>query len=677
MNKHKFFPSLALTNIKNNRRFYIPYILAGMCTVAMSYIILFISTHPGLNEIYGGSYLKSYLFFGVIIIGIFSTVILFYTNSFLMKRRKKELGLFCVLGMEKRHLAKIQLYETLMIAALSIAAGLFCGILLSKLILLLLFKLVHLDVPFGFHISGMALGLTSLFFCPVYLLTLFANLIRVGRAKPLELLRGGQVGQKEPRTKWGLTIIGILALGGGYTIAIVTQSPINAIALFFIAVILVILGTYCLFTAGSIATLKLLRNNKRYYYQTKHFTSVSGMIYRMRQNAVGLANICILSTMVLVTISTTVALYASMEDHLNNRYPRDISVTIIQSTETPFNDSTLGELRDMVQRVAKEQNLKITQLNDYQMLAFNMERKGDAFTAAKNNYISDEASVLLFITSLDYEKQTGNKVSLEDDEVLLYSNKNNLGEIFTLLGQEYQVKEKLESFPVSCSYAPWVESFCFVVADELILRKIYEKQVKAYPDGFSIPEGRVELDLEGTATQILGCYEKIRDAVYSMAKKDSGMNGESSSFGYSIECREEASIDLYALYGGFLFLGISLGVLFLMATILIIFYKQITEGYDDKARFAIMQQVGMSLDEVKRTIRSQVLTVFFLPLVAAGVHIAFAFSIITKMLAALGLTNVALFAWCTAGTIAIFAVVYAIVYALTARTYYRIVSYTS
>jgi len=597
-----------------------------------------------------------------------------------MKRRKKELGLFCVLGMEKRHLAKIQLYETLMIAVISIGGGLLIGILFSKLILLLLFKLVHLDVPFGFHISPMAMILTALLFGAIFLLTLLTNLIRVGRAKPIELLRGGQVGQKEPKTKWLLAIVGVLALGAGYTIAIVVQSPLDAIFFFFVAVLLVILGTYCLFTAGSIVLLKLLRRRKGYYYRTKHFISVSGMIYRMKQNAVGLANICILSTMVLVTVSTTVALYAGMEDILTSRYPHDISVTLVGEEEGLLDETTLTADTQTVRQAAEIQGMPITYLAGYQKLSFTMNREGDDFTAAGDNFIQSKKPVLLFITAGQYEKLTGEKVELAEDEVLCYSSRKELGDSFRLLGQNYRVKEHLESFPIGKDYVSWVERHCFVVADDAVFQGIYAQEKEAYPGEYSSPGAQIDLDLEGTDEQILACYYKISEAVAD-ATTETGTyieeDGIESEYTYSTaftECRQAAAADFYQLYGGFLFLGIFLGLLFLMATILIIYYKQITEGYDDKERFAIMQQVGMSRAEVKSAIRSQVLTVFFLPLIAAGIHIVFAFSIITKLLAVLNLTNIALFVWCSVGTIAVFALVYGIVYALTARAYYRIVS---
>ncbi len=341
-----FYQKLAVTNIKKNGKTYFPYILTCISTIAMFYIMNFISVNDGLDSMYGGRELKTILNLGTYVIGFFSVVFLFYTNSFLIKRRKKELGLYNILGMEKKHIAKLLLWETLFVAIISMILGLISGIAVSKLIFLVLLKILNFKVTMGFVISTNSIVKTVILFGSIFLLTLINNMRQIHLAKPVELLKGGQIGEKEPKTKWILTLIGILSLGAGYYIALTTEAPLAALNMFFLAAILVMIGTWSLFTAGSIALLKMLRKNKKFYYKTNHFINVSGMIYRMKQNAVGLANICILSTTVLVMLSTTVSLYIGMEDVLRTRFPRDISISAKNISK---------EKSEMINNLVKEQ----------------------------------------------------------------------------------------------------------------------------------------------------------------------------------------------------------------------------------------------------------------------------------------------------------------------------------
>lgn len=671
-----FFPKLAATNIAKNGKFYLPYLITCVGAVAMFYIMYFIASDPGLDQMQGAASLRSILSLGTVVVGIFTAIFLFYTNSFLMKRRQKELGLYNILGMEKRHIARMLFFETFFIAAGSLAAGLLCGIFLSKLLLLLMYRLLRFPIPIGFSVSTASVLTSAALFSGVFFLNLLTNLGRIKLAKPIELLKGGQTGEREPRTKKLLTAVGVLALGGGYAIALVTESPLQAILLFFIAVLLVILGTYCLFTAGSIALLKLLRKNPNYYYQTKHFVPVSGMIYRMKQNAMGLANICILSTMVLVMVSGTVSLYLGMENVLDNRYPNDIAVTL-KSPAQGEGEETLEKVKETVAGEGRA----MSHLSAYKSLDFVAVLKDGSFeTDGLNITGTTGANDLEFITAAQYEALTGKRADLQSDEVLAYSTGKQLGESFTLFGKTYKVAGRLSEAPVPSDYAAFlVNTHFFVVADETVMSELFNAQAEVYRDGNpSEFEYHIRFDLDGSDEEKLACSDAVAKVtgkpVTYTTTDEKGEAKEVTYFVTHLESRQSSARDFYALYGGFLFLGLFLGGLFLMATVLIIYYKQVSEGYEDKERFEILQKVGMSRQEVRSAIRSQVLTVFFLPILMAVIHIAAAFKMITKLLAVLNLTNVPLFFACTVGTVLAFGVIYALVYALTARSYYKIVS---
>jgi putative ABC transport system permease protein len=658
-----FYGRLAAVNIRKNGRIFIPYILIGIFTVAMFYIMLFIALNKGVAEMPGAQALTTILMMGTVVIGIFAFIILLYTNSFLMKRRLKEIGLYNILGMGKKHIARVMSLETVYVGLMTIAAGLFTGVLLSKLMLMLLLKLLTFTVPFGFEISPIAVGVTAILFAGIYFTTLLVNLGRIGLSKPIELLYGGNVGEKEPKTKRLLVVIGVLSLSIGYTIAIVTENPLQALGWFFIAVILVILGTFCLFMAGSIALLKALRRNKPYYYQTKHFTTVSGMIYRMKQNAAGLANICILSTMVLVMLSTTVSLYLGMADALRNRFPRNIEVTAAHTTKADC-DRIEGQLRQIV----ADGGYHIENVTEYRYKSYTMHYEGTHFSFASDYINANTDDTTVFFIPLDeYNDIHSASVILGDSELMLYSPNAEYAENTVTFGsQTFTVKKNLDTLNVEEYFTFRVnDTFYFIVPDEAAVERIYlditgglgEWKGLSYYFGFDVPAG-------GDAETALA------DALYASITRD-GADGGPIIYVTSAEVNKN---DFLSVYGGLFFLGIFLGTLFILATVIIMYYKQISEGYDDKKRFEIMQKVGLSHQEVRKTIVSQVLTVFFLPLAAAGIHILAAFKMITKLLYLLNLTNVRLFAVCTLGTFAVFAVIYAAVYALTARAYYRIVS---
>lgn len=663
MNKLLFYPRLAAINLKKNSKTYLPYILTCIGTIIMYYIMFSLSRSEGLKEMSGGTDLKFVLTLGTYVVAIFAVIFLFYTNSFLMKRRKKEFGLYNILGMEKRHIFRIMLWETIFITLISFAAGILGGILLSKLMFLILLRILNFKVTMGFEICVPGILASLLLFGAIFLLILLNNIRQIHFSKPVELIRGGQTGEREPKTKWLLTLIGILTLGGGYYIALTTKRPLEAMTLFFAAVVLVIIGTYCLFTAGSIAFLKLLRNNKSYYYKTKHFASVSGMIYRMKQNAVGLANICILSTMVLVMISSTISLYAGMENILRTRYPRNI---IINSSD--YSDEYRQGIKDTVNRALDKNKLTAKNIIDYRCVELTAEKKGNALCAKD---ISDSTAatadfhVVCMIPLEDYNHMTNQSVTLKDNEALVYSRSDQIKEdTMIFMDKAFTVKKAGGEWETidSLSSSDIVGNIYVVVKNMDILKELASKaDAMMKNDKKGIRYYYYGFDLTADDKQVVNVYNEINNEL----KKN-----------YSKSYAEAAAASrksFYSIYGGLFFLGIFLGLLFMMAMILIIYYKQITEGYEDKERFLIMQQVGMSRSEVKKTIHSQVLNVFFLPLIMAAIHIAFAFPFITKILAILNLTNVTLFALCTAGAILIFTLLYAMIYALTAKEYYKIV----
>ena len=637
------YEKLAVTNLKNNRKTYVPYIFTGVLTVMMFYIIDALSRGKGITQ----DTLKICLQYATGVIVVFAVIFLFYTNSFLIKRRKKEIGVYNILGMGKRHIARMMAVETILTAGISILGGLVFGIIFGKLMYLLLLKILHNSVDMQFSVNGTAIVQTVILFAGIFLLTYLYNILQIQLVNPVELLHGGNQGEKEPKSRWLLVIVGVAALGNGYWIALTTEAPLEVLLKFFVAVVCVIIGTYALFIAGSIVVLKILRKNKAYYYNPKHFTSVSGMIYRMKQNGAGLANICVLSTMVLVMVSTTVSLYAGMEDILDSRFPRDVSIVC--------NEADTNK-EETLQRLIKEQcekaGVKITDRVRYRYGSMNAVLKGNNLEKVEQYYPDNHFYYVEMITQEEYNRIEKKNVSLKEQEILTYTTNGKCGKKqINIAGQNYQVKKELsEMTSQPKSTAEMYKTLYIVFANAEQIERI---ESFSYADKFNLKgdDGKQKEALEQIQNEF---YEKIPDGM--------------------MESRMLSRSSFYELYGGLFFIGIYLGSMFIMATVLIIYYKQISEGYDDRERYQIMQKVGMSKKEVKRSIRSQVLSVFFLPLIVAVIHVAVAFKVMTKILGVLNLTNVSLFAVCTIITIAVFAVFYIIVYSITAKEYYRIVN---
>ena len=637
------YEKLAVTNLKNNRKTYVPYMLTAILTIMMFYIIDALSMGKGITQ----NTLKICLQYATGVIVIFAVIFLFYTNSFLIKRRKKEIGVYNILGMGKRHIARMMGVETLITAGVSIVCGLLAGIIFGKLMYLLLLKILHNSVDMQFSVNGTAIGHSVILFCGIFFLTYLYNILQIQLVNPVELLHGGNQGEKEPKTRWLLVIIGVAALGNGYWIALTTEAPLEALLKFFVAVVCVIIGTYALFIAGSIMILKMLRKNKSYYYNPKHFTSVSGMLYRMKQNGAGLANICVLSTMVLVMVSATVSLYAGMEDILDARFPRDVAITCTQ--EDQEKEETISKL---IEEQCEKANVKIEDRVQYKFADLSTVLNGDALEIQGSFSANTNFCHVEMIPLEEYNRIEGKNVSLNKNEVLTYCTNGTYKENqIKIKDRTYQVKKRLpEMKSQPKNTAEMYKTLYLIFADDEQIERVAPF---SYADKFNL-NGNEKKQKEALESIEKEFYEKIPGGL--------------------MESRMLSRGSFYELYGGLFFIGIYLGSMFIMATVLIIYYKQISEGYDDRERYQIMQKVGMSKKEVKRSIKSQVLSVFFLPLIVAVIHVIVAFKVMTKILGVMNLTNVPLFAGCTAITIAVFAVFYVIVYSITAKEYYRIVN---
>jgi len=588
---------------------------------------------------------------GVGVLSIFSVILLFYTNSFLMKRRQKEIGVYNILGMEKRHIGKMLTIETLLVLAVSMVGGLVSGIILSRLMYMILRKLLIYNIHFEYELSLSAVITTILLFLILFAVTLFYNLIQIKLSNPIGLLQAGKEGEKEPKTRWLMTVVGVVCLGIGYYIAITTKSPLAVLTLFFVAVLLVILGTYALFTAGSITLIKTLKKNKNFYYKTKHFSAVSGLLYRMKQNAAGLANICILSTAVLVMVSTTVSLYIGMEDEMENRYPRPVNYSIKSVKE-----ETITQVDEAVNAMAKEKGLVIQDEKRYCSDSLVGHMKGNKFISADENTSTKDISFMALIPLEDYNKIEGASESLKDDEVIIYTpGKEYKEDTLQVNGKLFHVVKSLKDMKSDKEGNEYAGDYHLVfLKDKAAIIEASGNENLDYTRGFSFSGGskekikKVEKELENMLqTQ----YDDIRTDI-----------------------RSAMEVAFIETYGSLFFIGCYLGFMFLVATVLIIYYKQISEGFDDKERFHIMQKVGMSKKEVKESIKSQILIVFFIPLITAVIHVAAAFPLITRLLAVLNLTNILLFVVVTIITVIIFAIIYVIVYLITAREYYNIVN---
>ena len=663
------FSKLAIQNIRNNKSTYIPYMITCIFCIAMIYMVEFLRDCPTLDQaVRHAAEVRMILSTGEIIVIIFCVIFLIYSNSFLMKRRQKEIGLYNVLGLEKTHIGIVMLLETIITTVISLTAGIAAGILGSKLALLLL---LHIPAVLGFYVSLKGIVICMVMFGGIFLLILFLNLAKIRLNRPVELLHGNNTGEKEPKAKWIMALIGFVCLGIGYYLAITTESPISAISIFLLAVILVMAGTYLLFTAGSIVILKFLRRRKKFYYKTSNFISISGMLYRMKQNAVGLASICILSTGVLLMISMTVSIYFGMNDIMVNRYPYDTDLSITGVSEEECQtaidafEKAISDNAVPVDKKAEEIYLTIISHFDHGQIQI-----------AEQNTLRDSASVLTLslVRQSEYEKLTGTDPALQDGKILAWaSNISEKSDSLTVNDSVFSVKKWLTDSPLTCGQDIVYGNAVFVVTDS-DFEKFDEMRTEMYKDTSASPAGQdltvhLGLDITGSDSTKIAYGTPVLDAIKTL--KDNGQLSATSWITSGIRAQEYDSY--YADNGSLLFIGIFLGSLFLLGTAMIIYYKQISEGYEDQNRFEIMQKVGLNHREVRSSIRRQILMVFFLPLLMAMLHISMAFPLIRRMLLLFGMTNTKLFIGCTAGTVLIFALVYGLIYIMTAKSYYHIV----
>lgn len=645
----RIYSRLAVSNIKNNRKTYVPFILTSILTVMMYYIIDALAGNKSIEIVNVITVLRM----GCGVMVVFSVIFLFYTNSFLIKRRKKEIAVYNILGMGKGHIGKMLTVETLIVGGISIAGGIAGGMAFGKLMHLLLIRIIHYDVGMEFHISVQSVFDTVILFAFIFFLTWFYNLFQIRLANPIELLRGGSAGEKEPKTKVILALVGVITMAAGYYLAVSTKNPLEAINTFFVAVILVIIGTYALFLAGSIALLKLLRKRKKIYYKPNHFVSVSGMIYRMKQNAVGLANICILSTIVLVMISSTVSLYVGMDDVMAYRYPNDYQMTLYEASQ-----EKIDKANKLIEEELERGGLKKEgETACHYGTAVLISQGGNKFTTSENGtYSPRDLTELYVIPQEDYQKLENTSTSLKENEVIIYTTAENYGrDSIQIDGRKFQVTEELDDFVLEeknqSRVAPGM--YMIVANDEVAM------QLDSLKSGLRYD---IDFDMTGSDEEKAVVEEKIADRITEELP------------GTYFTSRQAGTESFFGFYGCLFFIGMYLGFMFLVATVLIIYYKQISEGLDDRERYVIMQKVGMDKREIRRAIRSQILIVFFLPLLFSILHIMVAFNVITKLLGIFGLFNTGLFVLCTVVTVLIFAVFYIIVFAITAREYYKIVN---
>ena len=669
---HKgIFSGLAKQNIRNNKSTYIPYIITCIFCIAMIYMMEFLRDCPTLDQaVRQADEVRMIVFTGEIVVEIFCIIFLIYSNSFLMKRRQKEIGLYNILGLERNHIGIVMFLETIITSIGSLAGGIAAGIIGSKLALLLLLKLLHIPSVLGFYISVKGIFTCLFMFGIVFLMILFLNLAKIHLSRPVELLRGNNTGEKEPAAKWLMALIGFICLGAGYYLAVMTESPIKAITIFLLAVILVMAGTYLLFTAGSIVILKFLRRRKSFYYRTGNFISISGMLYRMKQNAIGLASICILSTGVLLMISMTVSIYFGMNDIMLNRYPYDVDMSV-----TSISEDECQTAIEAFEKAIADNKVPVEKSVEEIYLDIVCSKNGDQILIKPANTIrnSDSVLVLSLLDQAEYERLTGISANLNDGEIFAWYPSAVQKDSVTVDETEFTVKKWLDKNPLTCGEDAVSDNAVLVVTDE-DFKKFDEMRTEMYKGVSSAPAGEdltlhLGLDITGSETDKIDFGTPVMEVVKDL-KKNGGLS-ENSWITSGIRQQEYESY--YADNGSLLFIGIFLGSLFLMGTAMIIYYKQISEGYEDQKRFEIMQKVGLSRREVRSSVRRQILMVFFLPLLMAMLHITMAFPMIRRMLLLFGMTNTKLFIGCTAGTVLIFAVVYGLIYLMTARSYYHIV----
>ena len=675
--KNGLYLKLSVNGIKKNKKLYLPYLITCICMVMMFYLIDYLAVSPQFAQIKGGDTMQMILGFGSGVIAIFSLILLYYTNSFLIRRRQREFGLYHILGMGKIDLVKIMVFENLIISVVTIAGGIVGGILFSKLGELLAAKILGSNAGLSMKISVPALVATALLFLAIFALIMLRMIVSVYRLKPVELLRSEKTGEKPPKANWIFAVIGLLLLGVAYYLSLTIKDPLAAMVWFMVAVVLVILATYLLFIAGSVAFCKMMQKKKGYYYKTNHFISISSMIYRMKRNGAGLASICILSTMVLVMVSSTTSLYLSMEHGLNLRYPKSVQIEMYTNPEQTeeMKETQNGQIVDLVQNVLKEHNQTAENPENYRMLTVSgIASKNEIYFNPENapgvNGVNtfDHLKMIYALPMEEYNRIMGTNLELASGEAYLYTKDSDFAydQIMVENSGTWSIKGYLDKMISNGNDVSNMNSSLYLVVPGL-------EDIKALEEGNvsgSYEKWYYNFDLSCGDEEQIKIQNEIEEKINALAEQES----DSIFFGVSTDSRAASRADYQALYGGLFFLGILLGVVFILGMVLIIYYKQITEGYEDQDRFQILMKVGMTQKEVRQTINSQVMTVFFLPLVVAGIHTAFAFPMIEKMVQLLAFTDRKFLILVTVCSYLVFALFYIIVYLVTSKQYYKIVS---
>ena len=676
--KMGFYPKLAWEGIRKNKRLYLPYIMTCIGMVMMHYIISYLSGAAILDSVLGSETVGYAMSLGSWVIAVFSVLFLFYTNSFLIRRRKKEFGLYNILGMGKWNIGRIVLWESVIVAVLSLVLGLAAGALLAKVFELAVANLMGAQITYEITIAPDVMVGTGMIYGGIFLLLLLNSLRQIATSNPLELLRSENAGEKPPKANWLVGLAGVIILGIAYYIALTIESPVTALAIFFVAAGMVIVATYFLFGAGSVVMCRLLQKNKRYYYKANHFVSVSSMTYRMNRNGAGLASICVLLTMVMVMLSSTAALYVGTEEQVLSRYPRDINLQIAMNEYASLDNTKLDANRAEITGILGDDLSKVENLVDYRVgntsgMLSNGEFSNERQDMQNFDYGMANDAVLLFVVPLeDYNRIMGTQQTLDDDEVLIYGYRTDYDAptIRVNDGQTYRVKEVVDDWVSNGEASMTVIPTVYVFTNDV---DAFTKPMQGMTTDWGTPMMTFDwmycFDMDATEEEIADVFYAIRNSQWM-----NGLYESEEVASVTAECQDIEREGFYAMFGGLLSLGILLSILFLAAAVLIIYYKQISEGYEDQKRFDIMRKVGMTKRDIRKSINSQMLTVFFLPLVTAGIHLSVAFPIIHKILQMFNMHNIALHIATTAGCFLIFGVFYALVYRITSNAYYSIVS---
>lgn len=662
--KSNFFGKMAWRNIRSNQQLYVPYILSSVMTVAMFMMMASLMTNEFVRE--RSAMLPQLFAMGVFVIGIFSLIFIFYTNSFLMKRRKKELGLYSILGMEKKHVARVIAVETLIVGGVSTFAGILVGMLFGRLIFLFLNYLLQMPTIMGYSFSIETIGITLGMFFITFLLTLIYNIAQITFSNPIKLLKGGRTGEKEPKSSPLLFLLGLISLGSGYWISLTIEDPISALTQFFLAVLFVIVGTYLLFNAGSIIVLKALKKNKSFYYRPGPFISVSGMLYRMKQHATGLANISILSVMVIIAVSTTVTLFVGTEETLSNRFPEENNVTV----HTP-EEMTGEQLKEQIELFQNEVVNKTRQTGfeienhvGYRYMDYWGQMNNDEFQLRQASIGGELPSLAIVIPLEDFNEASGNQFSLDDNELLVRAAGTEFNAQNLTIGNNTFEVTLLEELPFFLdANVNLVETYIIIAPTVDVIDTISANFAENPENVKSYWKAELAWGVNGPDEHRDLYADQIRNLT----------NEVDLDVGIFYESRDANREEWYSMNGGFLFLGIFLGSLFIIGSVLITYFKQISEGFDDRERVQIMQKVGLDKVTTRKATRYQVVWMFSLPLLVAVLHTAFAFPILQKMLILFGITSSQLLIACTLGVVFVYALIYWIIYRVTSKVYLNIV----